>query len=80
VQQTVCAPDKESLGVQQTVSQDIVNCVCSKFRGELDKEGGHDVEKRLEKEFPAWFRSHVSGSRFIFDLLGLRFILLQDAY
>ena len=54
--------------------------MCSKFRRELDKEGGHDVEKRLEKEFPAWFRSHVSGSRFIFDLLGLRFILQQDAY
>ena len=46
-----------------------MNCVCSKFREELEKEGGHDVEKRLEKEFPAWFRSHVSGSRFIFNFI-----------
>jgi len=40
----------------------IVNCLCSKFREELEKEGGHDIESRLEKEFLAWFRSHVSGS------------------
>ena len=79
MQQTVCAPDKFR-SATNCFSRHIVNCVCSKFRGELDKEGGHDVEKRLEKEFPAWFRSHVSGSRFIFDLLGLRFILQQDAY
>jgi len=32
----------------------------SEFREELEKEGGHDVDNRLEKEFPAWFRSHVS--------------------
>ena len=43
-----------------------MNYVCSKFREELEKQGGHDVENRLEKEFTAWFRSHVSGSRFIF--------------
>jgi hypothetical protein len=43
----------------------IVNCLRRKFKEELEKQGGHDVESRLEKEFPAWFRSHVSGSRFI---------------
>ena len=46
-----------------------MNYVCSKFREELEKEGGHDVENRLEKEFPAWFRSHVSGSKFIFNFI-----------
>ena len=46
-----------------------MNYVCSKFRGDLEKEGGHDVENRLEKEFSAWFRSRVSGSRFIFNFI-----------
>jgi len=45
--------------------------VCSKFRQQLEEEGGHDVENRLEKEFPAWFRNHVSG--FIFILCAASF-------
>jgi len=39
---------------------DEVEPYLSEFREELEKEGGHDVDNRLEKEFPAWFRSHVS--------------------
>jgi hypothetical protein len=35
-------------------------CGCSKFRQHLVEEGALDVQKRLENEFPAWFRSHVS--------------------
>ncbi|XP_066341736.1 uncharacterized protein [Miscanthus floridulus] len=38
---------------------DDVEPYLSKFREELEKEGGHDIESRLEKEFPAWFRSHI---------------------
>ncbi|XP_066354558.1 uncharacterized protein [Miscanthus floridulus] len=38
---------------------DEVEPYLSKFREELEKEGGHDIESRLEKEFPAWFRSHI---------------------
>ena len=45
--------------------------MCSKFRQQLEEEGGHDVENRLEKEFPAWFRNHVSG--FIFILCAASF-------
>jgi hypothetical protein len=35
--------------------------VCdNKCREELLTEGEEDVERRLEKAFPKWFRNHVS--------------------
>jgi len=30
------------------------------FKEELESAGVHDVDKRLQKEFPRWFRRHVS--------------------
>ena len=34
--------------------------LCSLFKEELERDGGHDVDKRLQKEFPKWFNNHVS--------------------
>ena len=30
------------------------------FKEELERAGIRDVDKRLQKEFPKWFRRHVS--------------------
>jgi len=30
------------------------------FKEELERAGVRDVDKRLQKEFPKWFRRHVS--------------------
>jgi hypothetical protein len=50
----------------------IVHYFFSKFREDLKKEAtGHDVERRLEKEFPAWFRSQVSSVLIFFSYTSL---------
>ena len=34
--------------------------LCRLFKEELERAGVRDVDKRLQKEFPKWFKRHVS--------------------
>jgi len=41
------------------------------FKEELERAGVRDVDKRLQKEFPKWFRRHVSILMYVLMAVGI---------